>query len=253
MTKNIQLSVPKPCQEKYASFSKTINGGFCASCQKEVIDFTSWSDERLKLYFKNLKGNTCGRFREEQLKAYSYDKSSRTGISWISFVLAGFLLLFSSRQVSGQTAPGRVTEQYAPENNNLTAKPLRRKGNSEEVQMIGVVRAVEQGVPLGGVTVRLKGTSSITMTDSLGRFTLGLPNTESSQTLVFSMNGFKTVEYLHNVARPGREIAVEMRREDMSNIQNALVGVLGGAVVMHRWYEPTEIAREVWWWLRGSR
>ena len=137
MTKNIQLSVPKSCQEKYASFSKTINGGFCASCQKEVIDFTSWSDERLKLYFKNLKGNTCGRFREEQLKAYSYDKSSRTGISWISFVLAGFLLLFSSRQVSGQTAPGKVTEQYAPENNNLTAKALRRKGNSEEVQMIG--------------------------------------------------------------------------------------------------------------------
>ena len=60
MKKAIQIAVPKPCHENWNSFTKTSNGGFCSSCQKEVIDFTSWSDERLKLYFKNLSHNTCG-------------------------------------------------------------------------------------------------------------------------------------------------------------------------------------------------
>lgn len=47
--KNFQIAVPKPCHENWESFTKTSKGGFCASCNKEVIDFTSWSDERLKL------------------------------------------------------------------------------------------------------------------------------------------------------------------------------------------------------------
>jgi hypothetical protein len=58
MRKNIQITVPKPCDEKWSSFTKTSQGGFCSSCQKEVIDFTSWSDERLMLYFKNRNNNT---------------------------------------------------------------------------------------------------------------------------------------------------------------------------------------------------
>ncbi|WP_276372697.1 hypothetical protein [Chryseolinea sp. H1M3-3] len=49
MKKIIQIAVPKPCHEKWSSFTKTTNGGFCGSCQKEVIDFTSWSDERAQV------------------------------------------------------------------------------------------------------------------------------------------------------------------------------------------------------------
>src|SRR5688572_17467803 len=102
MKSSIQIAVPKPCPEKWNSFAKTSNGGFCASCQKEVIDFTSWSEERLKLYFKNVPSNTCGRFRSHQLKVYAYDRQRSTPFAWLSVLFAGILLLFTSRQVTAQ-------------------------------------------------------------------------------------------------------------------------------------------------------
>jgi hypothetical protein len=258
MQNSIRITVPKPCHEKWNSFTKTSDGGFCSSCQKEVVDFTSWSDERIKSYFKNLKGNGCGRFRPDQLKVYAYEGPSRRRISWISFVFAGFLLLFSSRQVSAQAAPKNTTDQYMPEEkNNEAAKSRLTAGHAQRRKepmylrpVTGLVIDAEQGVPLSGVMVTLKGTSKTTTTDAEGKFTLELPHKDSSQFIVFSLRGFKTLEYLHNVTRPGQEIGVEMTRHELDNIQNILGGMVGG-VVVSKWYEPREIARDVWWWLTG--
>lgn len=88
---------------------------------------------------------------------------------------------------------------------------------------------------MSGVKVVLKGALTETLTDADGKFALDLPNKDSSQFIVFSFKGFKTVEYLHNVTRPGREIAVDMTRHDLENIQNILGGTVGG-VVVSRWY-----------------
>src|SRR5687767_3696305 len=107
MKKNIKIAVSKPCHEKWASFKKTTNGGFCSSCQKEVIDFTSWSDERIKSYFKNLPASTCGRFRPQQLKVYEYDNPGTTRFGWIATFFAGALVMFTSRQVAAQQPPSK--------------------------------------------------------------------------------------------------------------------------------------------------
>jgi hypothetical protein len=245
MKDNIQISVPNPCHEKWSSFSKTSNGSFCASCQKEVIDFTSWSDERIKSYFKNLTGNTCGYFREDQLKIYSCNRPGHSGISWIAFVF-GFLLLFSSRPVSAQTSIKQTTEEYEPVETNENIQ----KAKSANVTIIGTVTSRETGEVMPGVKVRLKGTWNETLTDANGKFALDLPNKDSGQLIVFLFDGFKTIEYLHNVTRPGREIAVDMTRHELENIQHVLGGKLGGVVVQSR-YEPKEIARDMWWWLTG--
>ena len=45
------ISVKKPCTEKFKNFIKTARGGFCDSCQEEVIDFTSMSPIELQLHF----------------------------------------------------------------------------------------------------------------------------------------------------------------------------------------------------------
>jgi hypothetical protein len=241
----LRIAIPTPCDQKYNSFTPTSKGGFCSSCEKEVIDFTSWSDERIRTYFKELKGNTCGRFREDQLKAYSYDNRDQKGISWVSFLFAGFLLLFSSRQVSAQTAPTRTTEQYEPEfkkENIKTATPAK------VVTVFGTVTSRDDGQVIPGVRVRLKGTSKETLTNAEGKFSLDLQYSDSTQLIVFSFPGLKTVEYIHNTTRPGQEIAVDMEREvfDVS----VLAGKMGGVSVGRR-VEPREFAKELWWLLTG--
>lgn len=246
MKKTIQITVPKPCHETWSSFTKTSNGGICSSCQREVIDFTAWSDERVKLYFKHASSYTCGRFRPDQLKIYTCGASGSSGTTWISVLFAGLLFVFSNRQVSAQPIPTQTTELYdSPETSNI------RTTTHPTVTIIGTVTSRMDAQPIPGVKVRLKGTSTETMTDIEGKFTLDLPDKDSSQFIVFSLDGFKTITYMHNVRRPGREIAVDMTANSDINISEVLTGVVGGAVVS-RWYEPRQIARDVWCWLTGK-
>ncbi|WP_276372692.1 carboxypeptidase-like regulatory domain-containing protein [Chryseolinea sp. H1M3-3] len=246
MKRIIQIAVPKPCHEKWSSFTKTTDGGFCGSCQKEVIDFTSWSDERIQSYFRNLKGNTCGRFRQDQLNVNIYCEPGRPEASWISFVFAAFLLLFSSRQVAAQNTPQQTTEHYMTDHR----KEIIPRDPSATVTIIGTVTSTEDGQAMPGVSVILKGTSIETVTDAVGKFSLDMPNKDSSQFIVFSLQGFKIKEYMHNTMRPGREIAVDMTRNEVMNVQHILGGTIGGVVVGRR-YEPKVSARDLWWWLTG--
>ena len=71
MKPNITLGIDKPCSEKFENFKATQAGGFCGSCQKEVIDFTQMTDKEVMLYFHNNQKKSCGRFNESQLKTYS--------------------------------------------------------------------------------------------------------------------------------------------------------------------------------------
>jgi len=67
--------------------------------------------------------------------------------------------------------------------------------------------------PLPGVTIRLKGTSVGTATDSQGGFKLTIPTTSSKVTLVFSFIGMKQVEKEMQVGVPMRIVMEEETAE----------------------------------------
>jgi hypothetical protein len=68
MAKKLQLQVPTPCHENWEDMTQTEKGRFCASCQKQVIDFSNKSDREIAMFFKKpSSGSVCGRFVEDQL------------------------------------------------------------------------------------------------------------------------------------------------------------------------------------------
>src|SRR5688572_18266689 len=82
MRKQIQLNIPNPCHENWDQMTpmdkarpedQVGRGRFCGSCQKQVVDFTTMSDEQLVLFFKKQiqsssgEGSVCGRFMQDQL------------------------------------------------------------------------------------------------------------------------------------------------------------------------------------------
>ena len=78
MKVNFQISIPTPCHERWEEFTPTSTGGFCGSCQKNVIDFSGMSDSQLVAYFRDLPTDNqhiCGRFRNDQLQK-NYDINS---------------------------------------------------------------------------------------------------------------------------------------------------------------------------------
>lgn len=63
-----KIQIPKPCSADWKEMMPTQQGAFCGSCSKEVVDFTQMNDEEVKHYFlQRSTGNTCGRFRTEQI------------------------------------------------------------------------------------------------------------------------------------------------------------------------------------------
>jgi hypothetical protein len=73
MAKKLQLQIPTPCHENWENMTPTEKGRFCASCQKQVIDFSNKSDRDIAMFFKkpilssSKGGSVCGRFMDDQL------------------------------------------------------------------------------------------------------------------------------------------------------------------------------------------
>lgn len=68
MAKTIELTIPEPCHENWDTMTPVEKGRFCASCQKEVIDFTHMGQAELIAFFrKQTSGDICGRFYNDQL------------------------------------------------------------------------------------------------------------------------------------------------------------------------------------------
>jgi hypothetical protein len=232
MKKNIQISIPKPCHENWNSFTKTSSGGFCSSCQKEVIDFTSWSDDRIQSYFKNLKGSSCGRFREGQLKVYSYDDPKKTPYGWLPVFFASGLLFFSARQSFGQQRHDfahHPTEQYMHDD---SAKSVAIKPSA--LTVTGVVTSPEEGMTMPGVNVILKGTEQRTFTDGDGKFSITLTNPGASPVLVFSFIGFKVLEHPVSTAVAEQQVLIKLLLDHEALEEKIIVG---GCYPM-RWYSP---------------
>lgn len=237
MKRKVQIAVPKPCRENWDSFTKTSDGGFCASCQKEVIDFTSWSDDRIKLYFKNLKGNACGRFRERQLDPYAFDSANVTAHRWLPVVIAGGLLLFPSRQVLAQQHHDFA---HHPIERGIEDEPSKKISETPlTIEVSGVVTSPEDGMPLPGVNVQMKGSQLGTATDKDGKFSLTLNASKTTPVLVFSFIGFSTVEYPLSAVDGQQVIKVEMFLDQQAMNERIVVG----QCFAMRWYNP-----RTWWW-----
>lgn len=75
-----KLEITSPCDQKWDTFQPRGNNGFCDQCQKEVIDFTKFSDSEIRAFFKNRPKNVCGKLASHQVKTY-FPERRRTFIN----------------------------------------------------------------------------------------------------------------------------------------------------------------------------
>jgi len=191
MKKELKLSINAPCEEKFENFSPTARGGFCSSCSKEVIDFTSMTDQEIVNYFDQQEGKACGRFHTSQLKSYHWSETIHSPyrnyatVGVIGLSLASFLA----------SSPANAQEQKPPQikvwsQAKDSAKVLDITKN-KVTKVKGIVQ--DNHGPLPGVSVLLKGTVIGTETDFDGNFTFPKP-LKAGDVLLISYLGYETVE-----------------------------------------------------------
>lgn len=194
MKKSFRISVKEPCSEKFENFSATANGGFCDSCQLEVIDFTTKTNEKLIEYFSGTKEKTCGRFNKSQLKDYQTNQPISTsfiskGIAAMSFSLLSLCAISNTNaqdvSLLDTKTPIVATKQHVL--GRIAVSP------AQKYTIKGTVLD-EENLPLAGVNVVLKGTAEGVQTDFDGKFEF--PRAlEIDDILVFSYIGYEKKEY----------------------------------------------------------
>ncbi len=179
MKNQISLNITSPCSEKFNQFTPTPNGGFCNSCTKEVVDFTNMNTDQITTFFnKKDNQNTCGRFKNTQLKTYK-TTSKKSKLSFISAVGLACLAIFSLTT---------ATAQDKGLTNN--ASKINASQTNNEVTVSGTIYD-ETGLPLPSVNVVLQGTSTGVTSDFDGNFEFP-KKLKQGDVLVFSYVGYQS-------------------------------------------------------------
>lgn len=158
MKQHLSISISKPCSEKFSTFEKTGHGGFCNSCEKEVIDFRKMTNNQVLHFVQNSEDNVCGNFKTSQLNRIMETSKpiQQTKFKFLRIAAIAMLSLTSLHHIQAQDKKP-VTEVVQKAENKVQDKFLA-----------GVV--TDESGPLAGANIILKGTKIGTTTDFDGKF-----------------------------------------------------------------------------------
>lgn len=194
MKSQLQLSVTKPCSEKFSNFTPTKNGGHCDSCNKEVIDFTKMKDEKIIKFFQNSTENTCGVFNSHQLKTYNQVEKSERRLSLIGKIGIACLTLLSFGTINAQNTENKKAETTLSQR----TEAFTVKGTVKENDMV-----------LPGVNILLQGTAVGTSTDFDGNFVFP-KKLKKGDVLIFSYIGYKSQKVVISDKQTASNVALKL-------------------------------------------
>jgi hypothetical protein len=233
------VTIPKPCDQNWRTFAPTKHGGFCSSCSKEVIDFTTWQPEEIRRYFLARPQGACGKFRASQLGEYPSSDGLKitSAMKWIAPSLVSASLSLASTDAIAQPSHNiefNIHKSAGGESNRSAQTP-----NSTSVREITGTVVDPEGQPIPGVNVYLKGMTTGDVTDVDGKYKLVILRPTPSDVLSFSFIGMITQE----IFADDKETINVTLNYDLAMLSEVIV--VGGACA-YRWYSPRG------WWYKIS-
>ena len=219
--KQLRIAIPEPCTQTWEGMVPTEKGRYCSSCQKEVIDFRSWTADELQDWFLNHKA-VCGLFLQEQVVVDGMPmKPSRWNLTKGLFV-ASCLALFTSTKVYSKPAISTVFEENKQAKLDFSAKAL---ATDTLITVSGRIKDFKDKIDLNGVKVSMLNGQN-TVTDAYGRFKIETRiKKDSNVVLVFNYTGYRTEQHTFNFQESGN-LKIELGKpEERLFLGGAVPGV----------------------------
>lgn len=228
MKKQLHIRIPEPCHEDWQKMTPTQKGRHCASCEKEVTDFTKMSDLELGRILK--KGSVgCGRFKDTQLnRGIAIEKKSPKIRQYAASLLIPFSLLGTLHQTSNASNKQMDSTYFSLEiGSHSSRKKKNQKLNTKPMplKISGTVKD-NNGSPLPGVNIFIKGTNVGTQTDLNGQYSL---QANANDIVIFSYVGFQTEEI--KITKSKVQIDVQL---EAGELLGAVTLIAGGYSVMEK-------------------
>jgi hypothetical protein len=192
-----QVHIQDPCLKNWNSMRLAEQGRFCKSCNKQVTDFTLFSDTELISFLADRQGSTsCGRFRPDQVKTVSGAFSFRDFFRHaLRYAAISFIAFFFSKTGEAQGA-----ELASAKNDDGKLPPSVKDRNNDSIIYLfqGSVSDQSTGEPLVLATVTVQKTSTEKMvvgyTDQEGNYRIEVPamGPKEEFTLVITKGRYKS-------------------------------------------------------------
>jgi hypothetical protein len=207
--KPFSLRIDNPCTEKWSEMRVNDAGKFCSHCQKNVIDFTNCSDDELVAILEKLEGKVCGRLQKNQLERIFVATKNRKVSPHLNKILAGLfaLGLVESADLHAQQEHINIKTTWSPDtaqnivaNNSIQnfEKPQQEKKLPAATPYLvsGKIIQSYDSLPINAATIKIKNSTVTAMTDSLGEFSLQIPDSLLSDTITleFFATGYEMTE-----------------------------------------------------------
>ncbi|MGG5505751.1 MULTISPECIES: carboxypeptidase-like regulatory domain-containing protein [unclassified Myroides] len=172
------IQIPEPCSEDWNQMTPLEKGRFCAVCEKEIYDFSTYTKQELINRIK--KGDKlCGRIPAKFLNTELNDDLYITKSFRFNGLVATFVnLLVLTAATTTQAQEKRTTEQLPFKTDQ--SKKQNESILSQERVLKGVVIDGEQHA-LPGAVVTIFDTKYRVETDVFGKFELVIPKDSGKQ------------------------------------------------------------------------
>ncbi|RXG16041.1 carboxypeptidase-like protein [Leeuwenhoekiella aestuarii] len=185
-----KLHIPEPCHEDWSLMTPASQGRFCASCKKEVVDFTELSRKQIADKVKNGE-KICGRYRKDQLETTYFTPENKP------FKNLGIAAAFTSLLALCEPAMGQETEVKTEQKDQYDGRNDHLFVSNKDVFTFNGTISEESDVPLPGVYVELINSGKTFQTDFDGNFTIKLSAEDFKKynTIRCSYVGFEVQEF----------------------------------------------------------
>jgi len=161
------LTIKEPCDQVWENMHFSEKGRFCASCQKQVHDFSNASFDEISQAYSENNDSICGRLTGMQLhKQYVESQIERAHVLFTKRFCLAVIICFGTSLFSMQVAKAAVFSQFK----NYFFKIV---SDTNTIEICGVVADKETKEVVPFVTVSLfEGDSLIATveTDSVGEY-----------------------------------------------------------------------------------
>jgi hypothetical protein len=180
-----KIEIKNPCHENWDAMTDASGGKFCMSCQKNVVDFSRFSNQQI-LEYLGKSGNTCGKFGDFQLDGFNRylvaDKKPSFFKKWSFTALFAGLLPFIN-----------ITAKAKPLTEHQQKVMVKQDIESADTVKLRIItgRVGYGGGLLAGATVKVINSNLSVLTDEKGHFELAVP--VAANTLIISYPGCKKI------------------------------------------------------------
>lgn len=240
MKAKVYLQIAEPCHEDWDAMSPVQQGRYCNSCCKQVVDFSQMSDKEILQILTKAAGNTCGRFKADQLER-PLIREIPYSLRPYKFFLSAFIpaLVITGSAMSQDRLQGKVAVRPG----QISASTIK----GDTVYTAGVYSKLkgrvtfEDGTPATGASIKIKGTKKGISADLNGDFLFGNIPATGKIKLEIMYVGYEPKEVVIDRTKQ-HQVEIKLMDSDRSLMGEVVVfaGMVSTKTVDEEEFIPTE-------------